>query len=188
MFQTVELGQKVSKKEFKQRELVLREQLLALQQDLRKNGNFPVLVELGPTMAGFTYSNFTSAAGGDLRFYDSTQTRLLPYEIESWDTNGTSTVWVQVPELAPSNTEIYAFWGHAAQTNPPAYAVDGSGDTFRVGSASNRVTVTPPDDVGSHYDLHPDGERLLQAAVDPEFQAEVSYLHLVTDWKRGLMR
>ena len=45
MFQTAELGQKVSKKEFKQQELVLREDLLALQQDLLKNGDFPVLVD-----------------------------------------------------------------------------------------------------------------------------------------------
>ena len=45
MFQTAELGVKVSKKEFKQRELVLRESLLNLQQRLRKEGQFPVLVD-----------------------------------------------------------------------------------------------------------------------------------------------
>jgi polyphosphate:AMP phosphotransferase len=45
MFQTAELGQKVSKKEFKQREPILWENLLALQQRLRKEGNFPVIVD-----------------------------------------------------------------------------------------------------------------------------------------------
>jgi polyphosphate:AMP phosphotransferase len=45
MFQTAELGIKVSKKEFKERELVLREELLALQQRLRKEGQFPVILD-----------------------------------------------------------------------------------------------------------------------------------------------
>jgi polyphosphate:AMP phosphotransferase len=45
MFQTAELGQKVPRKEFKEQELVLRENLLALQQRLRKDGNFPVLLD-----------------------------------------------------------------------------------------------------------------------------------------------
>jgi polyphosphate:AMP phosphotransferase len=45
MFQTAELGQKVSKRDFKQQELELWENLLALQQRLRKEGNFPVIVD-----------------------------------------------------------------------------------------------------------------------------------------------
>jgi polyphosphate:AMP phosphotransferase len=45
MFQTAELGIKVSKKEFKERELALRQDLLALQQRLRSEGEFPVIVD-----------------------------------------------------------------------------------------------------------------------------------------------
>ncbi len=45
MFQTAELGIKVSKKEFKLRELALRESLLELQQRLRQEGQFPVIVD-----------------------------------------------------------------------------------------------------------------------------------------------
>ena len=45
MFQTAELGIKVSKKEFKQRELVLRENLLELQHRLQEEGRFPVIVD-----------------------------------------------------------------------------------------------------------------------------------------------
>ena len=45
MFQTAELGQKVSKKTFKEQERLLRTNLLALQQDLRRNGTFSVLVD-----------------------------------------------------------------------------------------------------------------------------------------------
>jgi len=45
MFQTVELGQKLSKREYKQQELVLWGNLLSLQQRLRKEGDFPVLID-----------------------------------------------------------------------------------------------------------------------------------------------
>jgi len=45
MFQTAELGQYVEKNEYKKRELLLREQLLALQQQLRANGSFPVIID-----------------------------------------------------------------------------------------------------------------------------------------------
>ncbi|MBT8055811.1 MAG: polyphosphate:AMP phosphotransferase [Gammaproteobacteria bacterium] len=45
MFQTAELGQKVLKKEFKDQELVLRTNLLALQQQLLKQGDYSVLID-----------------------------------------------------------------------------------------------------------------------------------------------
>jgi Tol biopolymer transport system component len=69
-----------------------------------------------------------------------------------------------------------------------AYAVDGSGDTFRIGNFTEKVTIPSPEASGSFYDLHPDGERLLQTSIDPAFRTEVSYLHLVTDWRRGLVQ
>jgi len=45
MFQTAELGQKLSKQEFKQQELLLWENLLLLQHQLQNEGDFPVLVD-----------------------------------------------------------------------------------------------------------------------------------------------
>jgi Tol biopolymer transport system component len=69
-----------------------------------------------------------------------------------------------------------------------AYSVDGSGQTFRVGTFRQTVTVASPDATGNFYDLHPDGQRILQSGTDPAFRAEVSYLHLVTDWERGLVQ
>jgi polyphosphate:AMP phosphotransferase len=45
MFQTAELGLSVPKREYKQRALALRENLLALQYQLRKDGSFPVLID-----------------------------------------------------------------------------------------------------------------------------------------------
>ena len=68
------------------------------------------------------------------------------------------------------------------------HAVNGAGQTFRVGNAAQALTVYSPAASGCFYDLHPDGSRVLQTGPDPAFRAEVSHLHLVTDWKRGLAR
>jgi Tol biopolymer transport system component len=68
------------------------------------------------------------------------------------------------------------------------YDVDGSGATFRIGAFRQPLSVTSPDNTGNYYDLHPDGTRILQSGTDPAFRAEVSYLHLVTDWQRGLVQ
>ena len=63
MFQTAELGQRVSKSEFKQRELILREDLLALQQRLRTEGKFPVILDF----AGVRGAGRRNRSGGHLR-------------------------------------------------------------------------------------------------------------------------
>jgi polyphosphate:AMP phosphotransferase len=44
MFRTAELGRKVDKQEYKQREPILREALLQVQQELRLSGRFPVIL------------------------------------------------------------------------------------------------------------------------------------------------
>jgi len=87
--------------------------------------NFPVLVELGSHIAGFSYGQFASSTGDDLRFVDGNGA-LLNHEIERWYTGGTSHVWVQLPELAASGTDaIRAYWGNAGAALP-AYATNGS--------------------------------------------------------------
>ncbi len=87
---------------------------------------FPALVRLGGHIDGFDYSQFASATGCDLRFTDNAEKRPLAYEIEDWNTNGTSTVWVRVPQLPPGGTNICAFWGDPLLATPPAYTTDGS--------------------------------------------------------------
>jgi hypothetical protein len=88
--------------------------------------NFPVLVTLGPSQPGFSYSQFASPTGGDLRFTDSSGTVPVFHEIDEWNTNGVSSVWVRLPVLASTNDCIWAYWGNPAATNPPAYSADGS--------------------------------------------------------------
>lgn len=87
--------------------------------------NFPALVRLTPGVGGFSYAQFASASGGDLRFADATGSNSLPFEIDEWNTNGTSTVWVRVPTLSGPGDFIWACWGNAAATNPSASSTDG---------------------------------------------------------------
>lgn len=44
MFRTAELGRKIDKQEYKQREPILREELVQVQQQLRQRGRFPVII------------------------------------------------------------------------------------------------------------------------------------------------
>ncbi len=89
--------------------------------------NFPALVVLNTNITGFAYESFTLPDnGGDLRFGNSNETTILNYEIEHWDTNGNSYIWVQVPELADSNTYIWVCWGNSMVTSAPSYTTNGS--------------------------------------------------------------
>jgi len=88
--------------------------------------DFPLLVVLSESLPGFRYSQFVSANGYDLRFTDTTRKNVLNHEVEKWDTNGVSFVWVRVPELTKDGT-IWAFWGNAAVADGPApHTADGS--------------------------------------------------------------
>jgi hypothetical protein len=88
--------------------------------------NFPVLVNLSTSLPGFSYRQFASPTGGDLRFTDAGGYVLLPYEIDEWNTNGSSRVWVRVPQLATPNDFIWAYWGNPAAAAPPAWTTNGS--------------------------------------------------------------
>lgn len=72
--------------------------------------NFPVLVKISESSpAGFHYADCLKANGGDLRFADENGT-LLPCEIEVWNPEGESLIWVKVPTLS-STTRITAYYG-----------------------------------------------------------------------------
>ena len=75
--------------------------------------NFPVLVRLSSALNQFKYEACKLPNGGDLRFSDENG-NLLPSEVELWNTNGESLVWVKVPTLT-KDTVITAHYG---STNP----------------------------------------------------------------------
>ena len=89
--------------------------------------NFPVLVRFSTGMTnGFAYSQVFSPFAYDLRFKDATETQELNYEVENWNTNGESCVWVQVPQVT-SNSFVWAIWGDSALASPaPACSTNGA--------------------------------------------------------------
>ncbi|NLB54325.1 MAG: DUF2341 domain-containing protein, partial [Lentisphaerae bacterium] len=88
--------------------------------------NFPALIIFEETDegAGFHHSDFKSPPYGDLRFTSENMHTQLDFEVESWDLNGKSHVWVKIPELT-QDTKIYAFWG-MTDVEPPASTENGS--------------------------------------------------------------
>ncbi|OGV63612.1 MAG: hypothetical protein A2283_10350 [Lentisphaerae bacterium RIFOXYA12_FULL_48_11] len=93
--------------------------------------NFPMLVVLDTNINGFAYCQFRSESGGDLRFQDADENTVLNFEIEHWDTNGSSSVWVQLPAISSSNDYFWAYWG-SVDTNSPPCITNGCvwGDTY----------------------------------------------------------
>jgi alpha-galactosidase len=83
--------------------------------------NFPALCVFGTNLSasGFSYSQMASSNGWDLLFLNSNQTQTLNYEIEKWDANGNSYVWVQIPRLLPG-TSIRAYWGDTNLASSPS--------------------------------------------------------------------
>jgi hypothetical protein len=63
---------------------------------------------------GSTFDHAAAAAlGADLRFVDRQGTE-LPYEIESWDPNGVSVVWVRVAWIDGADDQIWLYSGNPA--------------------------------------------------------------------------
>jgi hypothetical protein len=79
--------------------------------------NLPVLVVVGTNVPGLAYSQFASTNGADLRFTDA-DGNALSYEVERWQTNGPSHVWVRVGRLAPGAT-AWMYWGKPGAARPP---------------------------------------------------------------------
>ena len=70
--------------------------------------DFPLLVRLGSGIQGFDYADFRQN-GADILVTD-TEDQPLPHELENWDTNGVSRLWVQVPSVAEGTT-IRVYYG-----------------------------------------------------------------------------
>jgi len=85
----------------------------------------PVLVKVSSSnISGFSYSD-TLANGADVFFSnDKYGIERLACDIDTWNTSGTSLVWVKLPNLSGNNTKFYMFWGGGqAATRPPSTEV-----------------------------------------------------------------
>ena len=67
--------------------------------------NFPALVRLPADISARCVAN-----GADIRFADA-DGNLLNHEIDTWNTNGESCVWVCVPRLSGNSTSITLYYG-----------------------------------------------------------------------------
>ena len=87
--------------------------------------NFPVLVTLTPTsIVGFSYEAI-QADGKDIAFTSVDGAITYKHEIDTWNPNGTSHIWVVVPELT-NGTKLRMNLGNSEITETPSYAVDGT--------------------------------------------------------------
>ena len=81
--------------------------------------NFPVLVKLAANSpVGFDYGD-CQADGSDLRFTDDDDV-MIPHEIESWDPEGVSYVWVCLPHLSGTDTAFSMYYGNNNPSGLPA--------------------------------------------------------------------
>ena len=77
--------------------------------------NFPLRVSLDGTK--ITYGN-TKAGGADIRFVDSDDTTALNYQIETWNSSGTSELWVSIPSLTGGGSyTFYMYYNNASATD-----------------------------------------------------------------------
>ncbi len=128
--------------------------------------NFPALVRFSEAgIPGFAYHSFTSDAGHDLRFVDAGRSRWLNYEIDTWNTNGESCVWVQLPELPSGGTHAWAVWGNDALLN--AGTVGGATDLAGcvLWLKADEGVVTNGTNVTSWLDRSGQGHDVSQAVV-----------------------
>ena len=66
--------------------------------------NFPVLVDVRDTDTnGFRYSDFYHYDGSDMAFVDDTG-HIIPHEIDTWNKNGMSLIWVRLPRMNNGTT------------------------------------------------------------------------------------
>ncbi len=128
--------------------------------------NFPVLVRLSEGIDGFRYSDFKSPDRADMMFTDD-RGAVLPYEIQSWNPEGTSLVWVRANELS-ANERLFLYYSAEGVTVPndpratwrdyfAVWHLDGKGDDGAVaesgphglaGVAADAVTADESGKVG----------------------------------------
>ena len=86
--------------------------------------NFPVLVEVRKNDTnGFSYDDFYHTGGRDIAFVDE-KGHVIPHEIDTWNPNGMSLIWVRLPEM--NNGTKFTMCYRSPLVHPP----DDPGNTF----------------------------------------------------------
>ena len=80
--------------------------------------NFPVLVRISPErISGFSYAD-CAADGRDIAFADA-EGNVLAREIDTWDPNGESLVWVSLPTFSSSTVFTMTYKDPTVAAQPP---------------------------------------------------------------------
>ncbi|MBR1586956.1 MAG: hypothetical protein IJ658_01395, partial [Kiritimatiellae bacterium] len=79
--------------------------------------DFPVLVRLSPgRIPGFDYGDFYLRNGRDMVFLDAAG-NLIPHEIDTWNAEGESLVWVKLPSM--TNGTVFSMCYRSPMTDVP---------------------------------------------------------------------
>ncbi len=82
----------------------------------------PALVKLSEsTIAGFDYDDFSLSNGRDMMFVDENGVA-VPHEVDTWNTDGESLVWVKLPSTA-TNTKVFMYYGNGGVSSEEPEAV-----------------------------------------------------------------
>ncbi|HMB70762.1 MAG TPA: hypothetical protein VKU85_15715, partial [bacterium] len=100
-----------------------------------------------------------------------------------WQVTGGGAIW---PQWQPDGRRLFA-QGYGKKV--VALDVDPTGESFRFGSSQELMESEVLTPRGSPFSVHPDGRRIVQAWREPNgLRDEISPIHLVTDWRRMLVR
>ena len=123
--------------------------------------NFPVLVRIAANSpSGFQYSQLQSPTdGADLCFIDMNGNG-LPFEIDTWNTDGTSLVWVALPAME-QGTRFVMCWG--GSTSGKAVCADNPFAGYK--GAWHMNATSPADASGSGNDGTASGDVALTNGV-----------------------
>jgi len=123
--------------------------------------DFPISVQLNSSRVDYSA---TQNSGQDIRFVDTDGTE-LPYEIESWNESGTSTLWVKVPQVNQNTTADYIWMYYG---NPSA--ADNS-TTTGVWNSGYKMVLHMNETSGWHYDSTANGQNATSVAVTTQGSA-----------------
>lgn len=102
--------------------------------------DFPVQVQL--SAPDFDYSD---ASQNNLAFTTAGSSTPLPYEVENWNPSGTSTIWVQVPTLSASASELDLYFGTGTPANTTTASSVWDGNFMMVNHFDATSGTTEPD-------------------------------------------
>ena len=117
--------------------------------------DFPVLVRISPqTISGFDYDQCLDGAS-DLSFVDANE-EALEFEVDTWNPDGESLVWVRIPSLANDVTFTMRWGDGSPEGHTPSATWNANyGMVWHMGESSG--TCANSTSHGSAYDAEPKG-------------------------------